>query len=244
MTTNPQLLPGLCIAGLALLLLGALAWRLAGRILTLPCPSWLAWLLENPFNGEANARLAVQRLALQPGMRVLDAGCGPGRLTVPIARELCELRELGERGAQGEVTALDIQPAMLQRARRRAVAANVTNIRFVQAGLGQGTLERGYYDRALLVTVLGEIPKQIAALREIFDALKPGGVLSVTELIYDPHFQSRSTVLRLAGAVGFRQQAFFGNRFAYTLNLEKPLKPYESVAGGGRLSFETHAILI
>jgi SAM-dependent methyltransferase len=207
-----QFLGTLCIAGIGVGLLATIGWRLAGRVLTLPCPSWLAWLLENPFNGEANARLAVQRLDLRPGMRVLDAGCGPGRLTVPIAQAV---------GPQGEVTALDIQPAMLERARRRAAAAHVDNIRFVQAALGKGHLEPAKFDRALLVTVLGEIPRRDAALREIFDALKPGGVLSITELIYDPHFQSRNTILRLASAAGFREQAFFGNRFDFTLNLQK-----------------------
>jgi predicted methyltransferase len=59
-------------------------------------------------------------------------------------------------------------------------------------------------------------------LQEIFAALKPGGVLSVTEVIFDPHFQSRGTVAKLAGAVGLRERAFFGNRFAYTLHFEKP----------------------
>jgi hypothetical protein len=52
--------------------------------------------------------------------------------------------------------------------------------------------------------------------------LKPGGILSVTEIIFDPHFQSRPTVARLARSAGFREQAFHGNRVAFTLNLEKP----------------------
>ena len=234
MSNNLHAWPIICIGGLALGLLVALAWRLAGRFLTLPCPSWLAWLLENPFNSEANARLAVQRLGLQPGMHVLDAGCGPGRLAVPIARAL---------GPQGEVTALDIQPAMLERARRRAAAARVENIRFVHAGLGEGKLESDRYDRALLVTVLGEIPRREAALRELFAALKPGGVLSVTELIYDPHFQSRRTVLRLAAAVGFRELAFFGNGLAFTLNLEKPVNPIRVGSGADHPGSGTHAIL-
>jgi len=77
----------------------------------------------------------------------------------------------------------------------------------------------------VLVTVLGEIPDREAALREIFDALKPGGMLSVTEIIFDPHFQPRPTVARLARSVGFREQAFHGNRVAFTLNLEKPRDP-------------------
>jgi predicted methyltransferase len=73
-----------------------------------------------------------------------------------------------------------------------------------------------------LVTVLGEIPDRAAGLREIFAALKPGGILSVTEIIFDPHFQSRQAVARLARSAGFNEKAFHGNRIAFTLNLEKP----------------------
>ena len=72
------------------------------------------------------------------------------------------------------------------------------------------------------MTVLGEIPDREAALREILAALKPGGMLSVTEIIFDPHFQSRATITQLARSAGFREKAFYGNRIAYTLNLEKP----------------------
>jgi ubiquinone/menaquinone biosynthesis C-methylase UbiE len=146
-------------------------------------------------------------------MKVLDAGCGPGRLTVPAARRV---------GDQGEVVAVDIQPGMLARARDKARAAALTNIRFLQAGVGEGKLGRNRFDRALLVTVLGEIPDREAALKEIFEALKPGGILSVTEIIFDPHFQGRGSVTRLALAAGFREKGFFGNRIAYTLHLERP----------------------
>jgi ubiquinone/menaquinone biosynthesis C-methylase UbiE len=82
-------------------------------------------------------------------------------------------------------------------------------------------LEMACYDRAMLVTVLGEIPEQEAALQEIYQALKPGGILSVTEVIFDPHFQSRESVQRVAGRVGFREAGFFGKRLAYTMHFEK-----------------------
>ena len=44
----------------------------------------------------------------------------------------------------------------------------------------------------------------------------------MTEIIFDPHFQGRRTVASLAGEAGFREKAFFGNRIAFTMNLEKP----------------------
>jgi len=190
-------------------------WRLASRRHALPCPVWLHWLVEldNPFTTTNRAAVIVGHLDLQPGMTVLDAGCGPGRLTVPLARAV---------GERGEVVAVDIQPGMLDRARAKAGAARLNNIRFVQAAVGDGRLGRNQFDRAALVTVLGEIPDRRAALNAIFEALKPGGLLSVTEIIFDPHFQRRGTVASLAGGAGFREKGFFGNRIAYTLHLQKP----------------------
>jgi len=73
-----------------------------------------------------------------------------------------------------------------------------------------------------LVTVLGEIPDQQAALAEIFDSLKPGGLLSITEVIADPDFQRREHVRQLAEAVGLVEQAFFGNSISYTIDFKKP----------------------
>src|SRR6266436_5218087 len=201
-------------------LLGAIAlvaiiWRVASRGCSVPCPASLSWLVEldNPFTRTNRAAVIVDRLALEPAMAVLDVGCGPGRLTIPIARQV---------GPQGEVVAVDMQAGMLQRAQDKARAANLTNIQFLHAGVEEGKLGRDRFDRALLVTVLGEIPDREAALIEIFDALKPGGILSVTEVIFYPHFQSRQTVARLASSVGFREKGCHGNRIAFTFNFEKP----------------------
>lgn len=203
------------LALIALSLVIYFGWRIASRKASLPCPVWLRWMVEydNPFTKTNRSAVIIAQFDLHPGMSVLDAGCGPGRLTIPLAKAV---------GAEGQVVALDIQSGMLDRVREKAQAENLKNIHFLQAGLGEGKLERNQFDRALLVTVLGEIPDREAALKEIFEALKPGGILSVTELIFDPHFQGRRTVERLTGEAGFRASAFFGNRFAYTAHFEKP----------------------
>lgn len=200
---------------IALAIFIALVWRVASRRYTIPCPVWMSGLLDSPHAGSMSARTrtTIQHLDLHAGMNVLDAGCGPGRLTIPVAEMV---------GPCGEVTAIDLQEGMLHLAQERARTAHLTNIRFLLTGIGEGKLEQDRFDRAVLITVLGEIPDREAALREIFAALKHGGILLVEETIRDPHFQTRSTVLRLVGAAGFIEKEFFGNYFSYTLTLEKP----------------------
>lgn len=78
------------------------------------------------------------------------------------------------------------------------------------------------FDRAFLCTTLGEIPDRSAALARCYRALKPGGRLSITELIPDPHYQCRSTVRSLAEEAGFRLESIEGGWWFYTANFAKP----------------------
>lgn len=202
-------------AVVVLVVAATVGWRLASGRRHLPCPVWLGTLVEmdNPFTRTNRAAVVIERLDVRPGMTAADIGCGPGRVTVPLAEAV---------GPDGFVVALDMQSGMLDRARKKAEDAGVKNIRFVNAGVGDGALEKDGLDRAVLVTVLGEIPDRRAAMGEIVGALKPGGVLSVTEVVFDPHFQRRSTVRAVAGEAGLREKALFGHCLAYTLLFEKP----------------------
>ncbi|GAP21847.1 class I SAM-dependent methyltransferase [Leptolinea tardivitalis] len=190
------------------------AWRIVSRIKPLPCPPWLSWMLENPLTRGMNADLLIKRAGLKRGMRVLDAGCGAGRITVPAATMV---------GETGEVIALDIQPAMLEMTRNRVKAAGLENVRYMLVPLGENMIPENRFDRAFLVTVLGEIPDRLAAMKEIAASLKPGGILSVTEMLPDPHYQSIRTVRLLAHQAGLVETRVFGNTMIYTLNLRKPI---------------------
>jgi ubiquinone/menaquinone biosynthesis C-methylase UbiE len=201
-----------------LLVLVLLAWRTASSRVSLPCPAWLSWLVEldNPLFRNNRAQAIIEGLMIAPSMRVLDAGCGPGRLTIPLAKAVAP---------GGTVVALDLQPQMLVKTEKKAKAAGLANIVFEQGALGTGTFHAGPFDRAVLTTVLGEIPDQRSALSELFAALRGGGVLAITELIADPHFQRRRHVVALAEAVGFRERHRTGSALSYTLYLEKPQTP-------------------
>lgn len=208
----------LLILFIILLLLLCLAWRFASRRTALPCPVWMRWLLD-PLSGKGvstRTRKTTTNLSLKPGMQVLDAGCGPGRLSIPLAAAV---------GPDGTVTAMDLQDGMLAIVRERAEKNGIFNISFIQGGIGDIDLPSEKYDRAVLITVLGEIPNREMAMRSLFKALKQGGILLLEETIRDPHFQSRSTVTELAESAGFRVKEFSGNRFSFTMLLEKPVIP-------------------
>jgi ubiquinone/menaquinone biosynthesis C-methylase UbiE len=208
---NTGLYLNLILILVAVVIIFYIVWRYAS---TRPCPVRMKGMLDTPFTKGISKRTkkTIERLDVRPGMNVLDAGCGPGRLTIPVAHMV---------RPEGTVTAIDIQEGMLSEARKQADKAGLTNIRFIQAGLGDGMLERERFDRAVMITVLGEIPDREAALREIYGAMKPGGILLIEETIRDPHFQTRNTVTRLAGDAGFIEKDFFGNRFSYTMTLQK-----------------------
>lgn len=203
----------LLVLVIALPLVAWLAWRLVSGRRSLPCPTSLAWLLDNPFTTSYHSTV-VSRLELAPGLQVLDAGCGPGLLTTAIAAYVAP---------QGRVLALDIQPGMIAKAKARAAKAGFSNIDYIVAPLGQGLLPDSRFDRALLVTVLGEIPDKVAALREIRSSLKPGGFVSITEVLPDPHYQSPRRIAALADQAGLHFRNRVGNPLVFTVNLERPL---------------------
>jgi len=193
---------------------GSFVWRWAARRYPLPCPAEMEFLLENPYvHHFASSAKLIALGEIGPGMSVLDVGCGTGRNTIPLAEAV---------GGEGRVTALDMQERMLNRVRERAGEAGLDNIAYVHGGAGAGLLPEAAFDRAVLVTVLGEIPEQQPALREILRSLKPGGELLVGELLPDPHYQSQRAVRAAGEAAGFEFVDCTGGVIAHTTRLRRP----------------------
>jgi hypothetical protein len=56
---------------------------------------------------------------------------------------------------------------------------------------------------------------------EIHHALVPDGILSITEVLPDPHYQSRASVIHLAQQTGFQAALVKRDWRSYTINLRK-----------------------
>jgi ubiquinone/menaquinone biosynthesis C-methylase UbiE len=191
-----------------------IAWRWYSRRSPLPCPAEVAWLveIENPLARAIRSEEVVRQLAPRPGARVIDIGCGPGRVTIPLARAV---------GPGGEIIALDIQAAMLAKIAQKAEHERIANIRLMQSDVRSARIDPGSLDAAVMVTALGEIPEAARVLPWIFSALKPGGRLLVAETIFDPHFVSRKSLRTMAQSAGFTERAYSGNIFGYNITFEK-----------------------
>jgi ubiquinone/menaquinone biosynthesis C-methylase UbiE len=206
----------LTILALVIIALAAawVGWRLRSKRALLPCPAEFAWLveMENPLARATNSDHVVRQLALSAGARVMDIGCGPGRVTIPLAHAV---------GPDGEALALDVQAAMLARVAEKAAKEDIANIRLIESDVRSASIQSGALDAAVMVMALGEVPEGASVFPFIFSALKPGGRLLVAESIFDPHFMRRAKVREQAAAAGFAERAYAGNIFGYSLVFEK-----------------------
>jgi ubiquinone/menaquinone biosynthesis C-methylase UbiE len=186
--------------------------RIAARLgHSSPCPASLARLVDNPLR-QRYMRAVFDRIGIQSGERVLELGPGPGFFTVEAARRA---------GPGGRLIAVDIQPKMIALLEHRLQQAGVTNVETHVASAYELPAADASLDRAFLVTVLAEIPDPQRALAELHRAIKPGGVLSITEEFLDPDYPLAAETLRRVAAAGFQLAERYGNFWLYTLNFKK-----------------------
>lgn len=204
----------LVLMGLPLLLV---AWHTAVRIVRhfykFPMPHFLANLIDNPLRRRIQPpeEMAV-RHGLEPGMRVLEIGPGNGTYTLGAARRV---------GPMGQVVAVDIEPRMVERVRSKAEAEGMRNVQARLADVQDLPFPDGSFDAIYMITVMGEIPSPVRALRELGRVLAPGGTLSCSELLFDPDYPLASTLVRWARQAGFELREKRGNLLSYTLLFDK-----------------------
>jgi ubiquinone/menaquinone biosynthesis C-methylase UbiE len=205
------------VAVAAALALVGLGWRWASRKWSLPCPALLAWTLDNTFLQRFNGtQIILERLALRSGQRVFEIGPGPGRLLIPAAKSVLP---------DGEAVGIDIQPAMIERLKRRAREAGITNLTAILGDATEAHVDEASFDVVFLCAALGEIPDRAAALTQCYRALKPGGILSITEMFGDPHYQRQAVARDFAENAGFQFRCSQGGWWLVTTELTKPFPP-------------------
>jgi len=176
------------------------------------CPYSQRFWVEAPHPFITRARLR-EVLDAQPGERILEVGPGTGYYTLDVAEWV---------GPQGQIEILDLQREMLDHTMRRAGERGITNISPTEADATALPYDDASFDAAHLTTVLGEIPDQEAAVRELARVLKPGGRLVVGELLGDPHYVGFGSLQERASAAGLGFERRAGGFVGYFARFAKP----------------------
>jgi ubiquinone/menaquinone biosynthesis C-methylase UbiE len=107
---------------------------------------------------------------LNEGMTVLEVGCGPGFFTIPAGKTV---------GTTGHLYALDINPAAIERVRRKAQLSELKNIEAFQADACKTGLPDQSIDLAFLFGIIHALKDLDTVLLEMHRVLNNDGILSV-----------------------------------------------------------------
>jgi len=112
---------------------------------------------------------------LREGMSLLDVGCGPGTLTVDLARLV---------GSGGHVLGIDPAAEALVPARQHAHEAGQGNVSFALGHVEHLDLPDGTFDVVHAHQLLQHVRDPVAALREMRRVCRPGGLVAVRDADY------------------------------------------------------------
>jgi phosphoethanolamine N-methyltransferase len=137
------------------------------------------------------------------GKSVLDIGCGTGGVDIVLARDL---------GA-GKVTAIDVEPQLIERAKQRAVDAGIAEqTEFILIEPGPLEFERDSFDLVFSKDAMIHIPDKDALFRDVLRILRPGGAFAASDWLVgenaatSPEWERLSNLTHLSFEVATGEQ--------------------------------------
>jgi ubiquinone/menaquinone biosynthesis C-methylase UbiE len=111
---------------------------------------------------------------IAPDHAILDVGCGPGTITLDLARH----------ASRGHVVGLDSAAGAVSAAREGAARAGTTNVRYECGDVRALPYDDASFDVVHAHQVLQHLADPVAALREMRRVCRPGGVVAARDADY------------------------------------------------------------
>jgi len=112
--------------------------------------------------------------SLQPGLDLLDVGCGPGTITMDLA----------ERVAPGRVVGIDSQSEVIARADELRQRRDRANVKFSVGDVYALRFDDARFDVVHAHQLLQHLTRPVEALKEMYRVMRPGGILGVRDSDY------------------------------------------------------------
>jgi ubiquinone/menaquinone biosynthesis C-methylase UbiE len=168
---------------------------------------------------------AIELTGIEPGMNILDVGCGTGSLTIAAKQK---------QGLEGEVVGIDPSSNMINVAKQKAGKAGV-EIDFQVGVIEKIDFPDDHFDLVLSSLMMHHLPDELkkSGLQEVHRVLKPNGTLLIIEL--DPGAFSLASLIH-------------GHSTRLSAELEKTRRHIEHTGFGpaqfGNLKFRGFSYLI
>jgi ubiquinone/menaquinone biosynthesis C-methylase UbiE len=176
------------------------------------CPWWFAYTFDNPLRPLFHNPETIFAPYVREGMHVADIGCGLGYFSLGLAHMVKE---------RGKVLAVDIQPQMLTRLRRRADRAELAAIIHPHLCRDNDLALREPLDFALAFWMMHEAPDPATLFRQLSCALKPSGTLLLSEPLFHVSREDFRREISIARNAGFNLRETPQIRWSYAAALTK-----------------------
>jgi ubiquinone/menaquinone biosynthesis C-methylase UbiE len=131
------------------------------------------------------------------GQRVLDLGSGVGDVAMLAARLV---------GPSGEVVAIERDARSVNRARTRAAAAGLHNVKFVETDIAHFSTD-ATFDAAVGRYILQFLPDPVATLRSLVQRVRPSGIIAFQEGSWAPYLALSAHLPLWSAVVSLQHEA-------------------------------------